>query len=227
MAIPSYFSVSAPTRPMWSEFAPAPVCGGQPEEMDSVSPDSYQCSALPSDMFDFAAQMKQLKQLAAPRPPAPRGAGYDPNAAVDLAKGLKRKRSDELHLTPELGRFYWNPSGFHAPGTDLNDNNCANFVSAILRKTGGLDRKTHKTSVPDLEKELLAQGWTVVQGQPKPGDVWMGDDRSHVELVSRLKDGKVYAWGTNGQRLPDGSVGQAVSENVVKDGFYLTPPQKP
>lgn len=144
--------------------------------------------------------------------------------AVELARSVLNWNAEDLKGS-SIGSHYWNPASYHAPGTDLKDNNCANFVSAVLKKAK-LMKGNNKTNVSDLEKELLNQGWTVVQGQPKPGDVWISNERTHTELVSEVKNGQVKTIGANNGARRDGTVGQSVKERKKPEGtgFYLTPP---
>jgi len=61
--------------------------------------------------------------------------------------------------------------------------NCADFVSSVLKDTGGLDK--HEIRVKDLEKELVKEHYKQVKaGKAQPGDVWIANDRSHTELVT-------------------------------------------
>ncbi len=162
---------------------------------------------------------------AAPLAPAPAAApkkGYNSQKAVDFALSLRGRRSDSLH---EASRTFWNPTGFHSPGTNLNDNNCANFVSGVLRKGGGLSK--HQTGVKQLEEQLVTDGWTQVpEGQaPRPGDVWVCNDRLHVELVAEVDGrGGVKTVGSN-NRTVDGESGQWVGLRTKPEGtgFYMTP----
>ncbi len=182
----------------------------------------------------FKPQLPQAPRIQAFQPasaatqvakPESVASGSKAAKAVEIARSVRRQYAETLHQTPELKGYYWNPTGYHSPGSDLTDNNCANFVSAILRKAK-LMKGNNKTNVTDLANELRTQGWTTVQGLPKPGDVWVANSGQHVEMVTQLKDGKVRTIGANNQKREDGTVGQVVSERTKPEGqgYYLTPP---
>lgn len=188
-------------------------------------------------------QMQQLRNMAI-RPadgihqsPLPKAAsdGYDPAHALDLAKRVRGKRSDGLHTTPELKGAYRNPQSNRKAGQNLNDLNCANFVSALLLKSGGIAKGTGSSNVTKLETSLQEQGWVQrPQGsQPQPGDVWFSENRGHVEIVSKVGQGKVWTTGSNNigsdRTKPDGSppgeAGQWVTQRVkTSPGFFYAPP---
>ena len=127
--------------------------------------------ALPN--FNFPSlPMQQYPGGGSPisyMPTSPSSAGQ---AAVDLARQFKGDLSYTLK-----GRL----PHFQAAG-GVN-NNCADFVSSILRNTGQL--QGHYVGVSKLEQALLAQGYRQVpKEQAQPGDVWIGADNRHTEIVA-------------------------------------------
>lgn len=102
-------------------------------------------------------------------PTSPSSAGQ---AGVDLARQFKGDLSYTLK-----GRL----PNFQAAG-GVN-NNCADFVSSILQNTGQL--QGHYVGVSKLEQALLKQGYRQVpKEQAQPGDVWIGADNRHTEIVA-------------------------------------------
>ena len=74
------------------------------------------------------------------------------------------------------------------------DNNCANFVSAILQNFGLLN--SHQINVSGLANACLGFGYhTVSKSQAKPGDVWISS--GHTELVESNSGGTVTMIGSN------------------------------
>jgi hypothetical protein len=77
------------------------------------------------------------------------------------------------------------------------DNNCANFVSACLQNTGGLEG--HYNVVSGLEDALQQQGYKQVSAdQAQPGDVWISSSRGHTELVKEAGNPPVLIGSNNG-----------------------------
>ncbi len=189
-----------------------------------------------TEAFDWIQPMQQLREMARNSPAttaAPMAApgaptvesGYNPNKALELARAVRGKRSDGLHLTPELRGAYRDPRTNRKPGKNLNDLNCANFVSALLMKSGGIARGTGSCNVSKLEQSMQRQGWVQrPAGElPQPGDVWFSEARGHVEIVSKVEGGRVYTTGSNnigsGRKKPDGS-------SLQESGQWVTQRQK-
>lgn len=92
--------------------------------------------------------------------------------AVQTARGFIGQRSASL-----FGRLPF----FRAAGGATN--NCADFVSSVLRGAGLL--RGHYTYVPTLEQGLRQEGYVrVPRHQSRPGDVWISSSRSHTEIVA-------------------------------------------
>jgi hypothetical protein len=92
------------------------------------------------------------------------------SAAAELAKQFEGQTTFDIQGLANLDKSI----GY--------DNNCANFVSACLQNTGGLEG--HYNGVSGLEGALKQQGYTQVSAdQAQPGDVWISDSTGHTELV--------------------------------------------
>jgi len=204
--------------PAWTPSLP-PVCG------DFFENDFF----MAAESFDWLQPLQQLRQLAGHSPqvaaapaPGPGGSDYDPNKALELARSLRGRRSDGLHLSRELRGAYRDPRTNRKPGKNLNDLNCANFVSALLIKSGGIARGSGSCNVSKLEQSMQRQGWVQrPAGElPKPGDVWFSESRGHVEIVSKVDGGRVYTTGSNnigsGRKKPDGSSPQESGQWVTQ-----------
>jgi len=94
------------------------------------------------------------------------------------------KRSGDLPMNPNV------PS----------DVCCANFVSAVLERSGALPHGKHTDSVATLNSTLRGLGWRPVDmSQAKPGDVVIiqGGGVSHTVMVLSNDHGKVTLIGSN------------------------------
>ncbi|MEO7199051.1 MAG: LysM peptidoglycan-binding domain-containing protein, partial [Dokdonella sp.] len=134
-----------------------------------------------------------VKGPSGPGPSAPVGGG---NPASIAAKFIDRnaselKRSSDLPMNPNV------PSNVC----------CANFVSAVLEKSGLIKHSQRSDSVAQLNVNLRNDGWKpVAQSQAKPGDVVIikGGGMSHTEIVASNNNGKLTFIGSN-NRNADGS----------------------
>ncbi len=83
---------------------------------------------------------------------------------------------------------------------------CANFASACLVKSGEIPQSQHTDSVATLRGELLGRdGWhEESKGQVKPGDICIVGGDQHVEIVAGIKNGQVELIGSN-NTLPSGA----------------------
>lgn len=174
---------------------------------------------------------------------------YKPDAALGLANQAVGTRADELGVKfpgkfknpkpqldkdGKLGKPAYHPS----PKTDAekadpnyyNHKNCAMFVSSVLYEGKGISKK--HSGVEQLELQLHEDGWRQLpEGQePKKGDVWICTERTHVEMVNSVKNGKVELIGARGPRdtgTADNGVGQTVvTADPPGKGFYMTPGEK-
>ena len=202
------------------------------DSFESASPEFNQVFSQMAVLRSFAEQQGQGVHHIAPKElkyymaPGKSVSSYKPEGAIKFAQSLRGLRSDQVHLK---SGFFWDPAGFHAKGENLNDRNCADFVSGVLQKAGGLTR--HRSSVPQLEMQLEHDGWNRREqgAAPKPGDVWISNKRGHVELVDHVdKQGKVWTIGSNNRRDPVEGPGQWISSHpkAAGSGFFLSPPQK-
>jgi spore coat assembly protein SafA len=105
---------------------------------------------------------------------------------------------------------------------------CANFVSAVLVKTGLLPSNMQTASVETLKENLQKQGWTPVnKAEAKPGDVMIVQtgSESHTEIVASNDNGKITLIGSNNTN-PDKTqqVGyDAYTANNVPCTIYAPP----
>lgn len=88
-----------------------------------------------------------------------------------------------------------------------NHEDCANFASACLVKSGEIPASQHTDRVDDLRDELVHKdGWhEVSKSQAKKGDICICNNGNHVEIVEGIdKNGNPILVGSNNV-LPDGS----------------------
>jgi len=110
------------------------------------------------------------------------------NGAVDLARKFLGRVSKDIK--GELPNF--TAAGGYT-------NNCADFVSSCLENQGLL--KGHYVNVENLEEALIQQGYKKIPPeQAKAGDVWIGSDRGHTELVEGVNGGNLKTIGSNNIR---------------------------
>lgn len=214
------------------EMLPMECCPSPVDQFQSAAAPEMQWAMAQMGMLRSFAETQQKgyahiapKDLRSYMTPSAKKIDYHPGAAVKFARSLEGERSDEVHLKSGV---FWNPADFHAAGDNLNDRNCADFVSGLLQKGGGLSR--HRSSVPQLEMQLEHDGWSrrPEGAAPNPGDVWISNKRGHVEMVDHVdRRGQVYTIGANNRRDVSGP-GQWISVHAKKEGsgFYLTPPAK-
>lgn len=120
--------------------------------------------------------------------PQTMNSGKTGNGAVDLAKKFLGRVSKEIK--GELPNF--TAAGGYT-------NNCADFVSSCLENQGLL--KGHFVNVERLEEALIQQGYKKIPPeQAKAGDVWIGSDRGHTELVEGVNGGNLKTIGSNNIR---------------------------
>jgi len=106
---------------------------------------------------------------------------------------------------------------------------CANFVSAVLVKTGLLPSNMQTASVETLKENLQKQGWTPVnKADAKPGDVMIVQtgSESHTEIVASNDNGKITLIGSNNTNHGTGpqQVGyDAYTANNVPCTIYAPP----
>ena len=105
---------------------------------------------------------------------------------------------------------------------------CANFVSAVLVKSGQLDPSEQTVNVNQMYNTLQSKGWHAVPaGQtPPPGAVAIfgANHDEHVEIVKSSENGNITLIGSN--NTAGGSGPQQVSEESPwsSDIVYLVPP---
>ena len=162
---------------------------------------SRPASAAPSRKTAPAAKApaqpaaRRSEVAAAPKPPTdrvrvsaaarePEGpAGPTPNFQASLATPSS---SDAVNLARQFeGRDSKSIQGelpnFTAAGGQ--DNNCADFVSSVLKSTGQFDG--HEIRVKDLRESLQEQGYSQIPAaEARPGDVFFANKGSHTELVT-------------------------------------------
>ncbi len=142
--------------------------------------------------------------LAAPPPPAV-SVTVAPES-VNLARSYLGQSSKQVK-----GKL----SNFTAAGGTTN--NCADFVSAILEQTDGL--QGHYINVRALESALGKQGWKPVSAaKAQPGDVWVAHDRAHIELVTEA--GGQSTIGSSNDRPGHQKIIER--SNWPKSGVYYT-----
>ena len=99
--------------------------------------------------------------------------GASGSSAVDIAKKYLGQKSGNIS----------DLEGFTRTG-EMN-NNCAEFVSACLAKSGVYKKKPGDASVRVLKQHLIEDGWKKVsKDQAKPGDVAIFNGTQHIELVA-------------------------------------------
>lgn len=106
-------------------------------------------------------------------------------AAAELAKQFEGQTTYNIQGLDHLDKSI---------GYDLN---CANFVSACLQNTGGIEG--HYNNCSGLEAALQKQGYVQVSAdQAQPGDVWFNPQRGHTELVKAAGNPPVLIGSNNG-----------------------------
>ncbi len=143
----------------------------------------------------------------------------DQSDPLALAEKLEGKSAEELKNSGEIPM---DPSV-------SNDVCCANFVTAVLQKSGKID--WHDNTVAGAYKKLQSQGWTQVDAaHAKPGAVAVINahdstpDNDHIEFVKTNDNGLIKLIGSNNT---DGGYGpQVVSTGnpYGNDVVYLNPP---
>lgn len=164
--------------------------------------EGLQAQAAPPPAQTSAPPAAAQPAAAAPAAAAPVSGGYAPSyggspvgsggfapaaGPAPVGKIIPNGSGDDA---VNLGRQYLGQASINLKGklpnftaAGGNTNNCADFVSALLESTGRL--KGHYVNVEGLESALQKQGYVQIPAsQAKPGDVWMGSDRGHTELVS-------------------------------------------
>lgn len=122
---------------------------------------------------------------------------------ADIAEKLKGRSADSIVANQDVRMDH---------GIS-NHEDCANFASACLVKSGEIPQSQHTDSVSTLKSELLNKdGWhEVSKGQAKKGDICIVGGDQHVEIVEGVdKNGNPILVGSNNV-LSDGS--QAVCED--------------
>ena len=115
---------------------------------------------------------RQYASVGAPPTSAVAASACRPGQEVNLARQYVGMNS--IDVKGQLPHF-------QAAGGQTN--NCADFVSAVLKNSGKL--QSGSANVTALEGRLAQEGWRPVPaGQAKPGDVWIAHSRGHVELVA-------------------------------------------
>lgn len=118
------------------------------------------------------------------------------NSSVRLAAGLLGKRCIDLS-TKKGAKGDTKLPNFSAAGGF--DNNCADFVAAVLADTGRLKiGGWNKAWVPNVYNQLLAQGWRIVKRtEARAGDVWIRANMHHVMLVADNSASKFIGCNNN------------------------------
>jgi hypothetical protein len=146
----------------------------------------------------------------------------------EKAEGAGAETTDKGQAAVDLARKYVNQRSAKIKGKMPNftaaggrDNNCADFVSSALKETGKLD--SHQIRVKELEKALQANGYTQVPPEnTQPGDVWIGKDRKHTELVSEPGGAKTIGSNNHGHNY------QTITERDkdINSGVYYQQTEK-
>ncbi|CAE6758682.1 hypothetical protein R75461_05592 [Paraburkholderia nemoris] len=126
-------------------------------------------------------------------PNVPKVSGDNPAA---IAEGLKGRSADSIVANQDVMMDH-----------GISDHeDCANFASGCLVKSGEISASQHTDSVATLHDELLYKdGWhKESKGQVKPGDICIIGGDQHVEIVAGIKNGQVELVGSNNTRA-DGS----------------------
>jgi hypothetical protein len=122
---------------------------------------------------------------------------------ADIAEKLKGRSADSIVANQDVRM-----------DRGISDHeDCANFASACLVKSGEIPQSQHTDSVSTLKSELLNKdGWhEVSKGHAKKGDICIVGGDQHVEIVEGVdKNGNPILVGSNNV-LRDGS--QAVCED--------------
>ncbi len=153
--------------------------------------------------------------------------------AIDMAEKMLYK-SDTYMCTfdhykaktvPEFSDKFVSLAG-HSSCNYGYDNNCANFVTAILRANGLMNSSAY-TFVDDVYDHCTAgmDGYHEIdKSQAKPGDFWVNNSLGHAELVVGYYNGNVVLIGSNnfqqGLQMPE-HLCQETSKNNSK---YSTDP---
>lgn len=122
-----------------------------------------------------------------------------------IAEGLQHRSADSIVANQDVPMDH-----------GISDHeDCANFASGCLVKSGEISASQHTDSVGTLRGELLHQdGWhEESKSQVKPGDVCIVGGDQHVEIVDGVdKNGNVILIGSNND-LPNGA------QEVTKDSY--------
>ena len=169
---PSRGNSAASTRKSTPAKAAAPpkAAGSQVTRRSEV--------ARPATRGDSANVSSEARQPAKP-------AGQTPNfqaslgqqqpsssSAVNLARQFEGR--DSKSLKGELPNF---------TAAGGQDNNCADFVSSVLRSSGQFNG--HEVQVSKLKESLQGQGFQQIPAaEAQPGDVFFAKKGSHTELVT-------------------------------------------
>ncbi|MBR4986951.1 MAG: SH3 domain-containing protein [Proteobacteria bacterium] len=151
-----------------------------------------------------------------------------PYTAPSVASGAQQAAADYAHSF--LGRTTKDLVGTLPYLQDLScyggtnngyDNNCANFVSAILQNYNLLNK--HYINISGITSGMLSFGYQKVsRAQARPGDVWCSS--GHTEIVYKNNSGKITLVGSNN----GGDDVQEISEdswsgNQSNSTFYQLP----
>ena len=161
---------------------------------------------------------------------APSGGARAPNSPPAPTKGANAATYAEHYL----GRYESSleASGVTLPGIDTSED-CANFVSAMLKQAGQLPANTSsaaRVNVHDLAADLKSNGWhTVSPADAKPGDVWICDGaggEQHTEIVASNNHGRITLIGSNNRPVAsDQQINyDDWSANNIPGSYILTPP---
>ena len=126
---------------------------------------------------------------AAPVKPAPSS-----NGSSNVARTAESFKDQWAENLKRSGKLPMNPD---CDSTEC----CANFVSAVLVKTGQLPSNMQTTWVVDLESNLKTEGWKPVdKAHAKPGDVVIVNipgGQQHTEIVASNNNGQITLIGSN------------------------------
>ncbi len=149
-------AAAAPPQARRTEVAQAPA--QTRGDSATISADAKKPPAAASSVPNFQASLGE---------PQPSG-----SAAVDLARQFEGR--DSQSIKGELPNF---------TAAGGRDNNCADFVSSVLKSTGQF--QGHDIRVKDFKANLIEQGYSQIPAsEARPGDVFFANKGSHTELVT-------------------------------------------
>lgn len=157
---PAAKAASAPKAPQTRKSEVARPTGATRGDTATVSPEAQKPAGPSGPTPNFKASLGEQPQ------------GQSPSDAVNLARQFQGR--DSQSIVGELPNF---------TAAGGKDNNCADFVSSVLKTTGQFDG--HDIQVKGLKANLQEQGYSQIPAsEAQPGDVFFAKKGSHTELVT-------------------------------------------